>query len=217
MRRAHFTGTAVLSLMVCAGTLLGDSRAETLERYRYRAVPLINRLGDPEIITVEMRHQLGKIRSTSEVAKSGGRELLILETTETGGFLSAVKKVILPSGRVRSESRISRKGNRAVLERAQGARNKRFVIPDTSDFAVDASLLLLLRSFPFETEETWSVFMMDFSGISVTVNVRAVGLEEVRVPAGLFECYRVQVSVNLLLFRPAYRLSLPFYTIAPIV
>lgn len=77
------------------------------------------------------------------------------------------------------------------------------ILVDGSDFAVDASLLLLLRSFPFESEETWSVFMLDFSGISVTVNVQAVGLEEVRVPAGLFECYRVQVSVNLLLFRPA--------------
>ena len=55
MRRAHVVGTAVLSLMVCAGTLLGDSRAETVEKYRYRSVPLINRLGDPEIITVEIR------------------------------------------------------------------------------------------------------------------------------------------------------------------
>lgn len=210
MRRTHVVGTAVFSLMVCAGTLFGDSRAETVERYRYRSVPLVNRRGDrfggqlggPEVIKVEMRHQPGKILSTSEIVKSGGRELLMLETTEAGGFLYAEKKVIFPSGRVRSEGRISRNENKVVLERALGARQKRFLIPNASDFAVDASLLLLLRSFPFETEETWSVFMVDFSGISVTVDVQAVGLEEVRVPAGLFECYRVQVSVNLLFFRP---------------
>jgi hypothetical protein len=67
---------------------------------------------------------------------------------------------------------------------------------------VDGSLLLLFRSFPFDRSVTWFLFMVDFSGASITVELRQAGVESVIVPAGTFECYRMDVVVGIPLLRP---------------
>ncbi len=69
-------------------------------------------------------------------------------------------------------------------------------------FAVDGSLLVLLRSFPFSQGKEWNVFMVDFSGYAITVTIRQAGIEKVAVPAGEFECYRIEVVVDIPIFHP---------------
>ena len=44
--------------------------------------------------------------------------------------------------------------------------------------------------------------MIDFSGTSVSVTVRQAGIENIAVPPGAFECYRIEVIVNIPLIRP---------------
>ena len=39
--------------------------------------------------------------------------------------------------------------------------------------------------------------MVDFSGQSVTVSIRSQGTELVTVPAGSFECYRLEVGIGI--------------------
>ena len=75
-------------------------------------------------------------------------------------------------------------------------------VPQDRRLAVDASLLVLLRSFPYGENKEWRIFMVDFSQHSVSVLVRQSSVERVLVPAGEFECYRMEVIVDLFLFHP---------------
>jgi hypothetical protein len=83
-----------------------------------------------------------------------------------------------------------------------GRKIRKLKIPENIPLAVDASLLYLLRSFPFDTEAQWRIFMVDFSGHSVRITARHTRTEMVIVPAGDFDCYRIEVTVNLPIFQP---------------
>lgn len=73
---------------------------------------------------------------------------------------------------------------------------KKRKLPKSQKLAVDISLLYQMRSFPFGKYEEWQVFMADFSGHFITVSVRDRGVERITVPAGTFECYRMEVDVG---------------------
>ena len=81
---------------------------------------------------------------------------------------------------------------------------KEFELPSDQELAVDASLLLLLRRFPFEesADVEQKVFMIDFSQRKVSVVVRRKAIESVSVPAGVFECYRMEVEVRMPIIKP---------------
>ena len=81
-------------------------------------------------------------------------------------------------------------------------KTKQYELPQNKQFAVDGSLLVLLRSFPFNEGKEGNVFMVDFSGYAITVTIRQAGIEKVVVPAGELECYRIEVVVNLPIFHP---------------
>jgi hypothetical protein len=59
-----------------------------------------------------------------------------------------------------------------------------------------------MRGFPFGSGALREVFMADWSRRTVDVDVREKGVETVEVPAGTFECYRMEVVVKVLVFRP---------------
>jgi len=44
--------------------------------------------------------------------------------------------------------------------------------------------------------------MVDFSGYAIQVTVRQAAIEKVVVPAGEFECYRIEVVVDIPIFHP---------------
>jgi hypothetical protein len=75
-----------------------------------------------------------------------------------------------------------------------------FDVPPGLPLAVDASLLVFFRFFPFDDGLSWNVYMMDFSQFAVTV--RQAGLETTRVPAGEFDCYRFEVVANVPVIKP---------------
>jgi hypothetical protein len=100
--------------------------------------------------------------------------------------------------------RIWRDQQKVVVERGteSGIKTKEHRLPRDKELAVDGSLLALLRFFPFDTGKKWDLFMVDFSGYSITVTVSQEGREKITVPAGEFECYRLVVVVNLPLLKP---------------
>ena len=48
----------------------------------------------------------------------------------------------------------------------------------------------------------WDLFMIDFSGKSVTATARQAGIERITVPAGEFSCYRLEVLVHTFILSP---------------
>jgi len=69
-------------------------------------------------------------------------------------------------------------------------------IPKGRTLAVEGSLLVLLRFFPYDSATRWDLFMIDFSGESVTASARQAGIERITVPAGEFPCYRMEVVIH---------------------
>jgi hypothetical protein len=83
-----------------------------------------------------------------------------------------------------------------------GWSKKEYELDDEKPLAMDASLLFLLRSFPFDQNKEWDIYMVDFSQKSISVTARQTGVETVRVIAGEFRCYKIEVTVNLIIFTP---------------
>jgi hypothetical protein len=108
-----------------------------------------------------------------------------------------------PDGPVQQE-KIWRGRHRVVVERLTegGIRRKEHRVPLGKELAVDGSLLALLRFFPFDEGKNWNLFMVDFSGYSVTVTILQEGREKIAVPAGEFECYRLATVVNIPVLKP---------------
>ena len=77
-----------------------------------------------------------------------------------------------------------------------------YSLPEGKAFAVDGSLLLLIRTYPCDTSETHPIYMVDFAGPSITVELRKAAEEKIRVPAGEFDCWRMEVVVNIPVIRP---------------
>jgi hypothetical protein len=84
----------------------------------------------------------------------------------------------------------------------RGHKTREFDLPENKILAVDGSLLLLLRSFLFDQNREWKLFLIDFSQHSVSGTVRQAGVEIIRVKAGEFECYRMEVVIHAFVFRP---------------
>jgi hypothetical protein len=74
---------------------------------------------------------------------------------------------------------------------------------------MDVTLLYALRFFPFEEPNEVRYRMVAFTGHSVTLHFQPAGIETVEVPAGTFECYRLEGYVDLIFkkLRMTYWLS----------
>ncbi len=177
---------------------------EHVESYRYEAVPTGRSRAAREMIEIEFRHHADGVDCVSRTTREDGVEVRKIAIDSSGQALGATRGESIEGVRDSTTSWIWREGGTASVERVtrQGTTRKDRDLPEGQPFAVDASLLYLLRSFPFETGETWKVFMADFEQHFVTVNVSVDGTESVIVPAGAFECFRVAVTVEYFLFRP---------------
>jgi hypothetical protein len=95
-------------------------------------------------------------------------------------------------------------GDYLLIDRTRDGENrrKRVELPKDKPLAVDASLLIWLRSFPLGQAAKRAAFMVDWSQRTVDVDVHDRGLETVTVPAGTFACNRIEVVVKVFVFRP---------------
>lgn len=194
-------------LVVIFVSCIPDSLAEenvitqTMEVYEYEAFPKIRK--DPKdtessVMTflVTNENWAGSNRAIS----ADFIEDISVTTNLEGRFVDAVKirkKKI--TGAVVNKSRIWLEDDEVHIK-THGNRIRTNRIPENMRTAVDISLLYLMRSFPFETDVIWQVFMADFSGRFITVSVMSKGKERVNVPAGQLQCYRMEVTVRKAFF-----------------
>lgn len=180
------------------------------EKYRYEAIPQNgNGKVDEQKEIIEMKYILSdnRISLESKIKYPGGHEITRIYMEPDGAFISGTKEIVKYSERHVQRDKISRDQSderKVYSERHRGEKRiiKEFIVPKGKTLAVDASLLVLLRSFPFDQSKERDIFMIDFSQYSISVAVSQSAVENIRVPAGEFECYRMEVVVKLFIFRP---------------
>lgn len=180
-----------------------DEAGNDVERYRYEAMPegsFDHQLR--EVIDTRFVTAVDSIEYTATVTAMDRADHVRVVTDKRGRFVFAMRDS--RSGSDEEVRRVWRDDSKVYVGNSAGksGKAKSLTIPNEYPLAVDASLLILLRSFPFDTETEWNVFMVDFSGASITVSVHQAGVEGVFTPEGIFDCYKMEVVVNVPLLRP---------------
>lgn len=145
----------------------------------------------------------GGIEYLFEVISSDSLEKISIQMDKDARFLSGIRSAPQTPDKPVQQERIWRDQHKVVVERHTegGIKKKEHRLPSDEELAVDGSLLAL-RFFPFDEGKAWDLFMVDFSGYSITVTVSQKGREKIYVPAGGFECYRLVTTVNIPVLKP---------------
>jgi len=205
MKRPGRTTTVAIPLFVSLLFLCGIAGPgpEPTERYSSVALPTGETdLAKREFISTTVFHDGDTVRYHYSVEGPDFEEDFRIVTDATASVRSAVRHYRKP-GEDRLDS-LWTEGQTLYAYRLKDGKieDKTFDLPRDRPLAVDASLMLLFRQFPFDTGEEMRVFMVDFSQRKVDVTVRQKDVETISVPAGDFECYRLEVSVKVLFLRP---------------
>jgi hypothetical protein len=203
-----FAWLAVLLLLVVVGVVaLGAQNREPtegyIERYLYEAVPLTGDVEKKkEAIRAEYLFCGPGVKYRSRVVSSAFTEVVTINMGKGGEFIDGTR--VFTAGKDVTEQRIFIEGDTGQVEQIKTGRMKAtaFPIPRDKRLAADGSLLMLLRSFPFNSVTEWIVFIVDFSGETVTLTVRQAGRERIVVQAGEFECIRMEVVVHIPVIGP---------------
>jgi hypothetical protein len=169
------------------------------EAYRYTSDPGDDRARENIYMTYD--YAKGRVLLSSHTLGQDSQQTVAITLMPQGGVISAtLESKSYRGGEIIRQSQIRKEQETVYVEDSteQKSGTRRIRVPEGRELAVDASLLYLMRQFPFGTEKEWRVFMVDFSGQSVTVSIRNNGTELVNVPAGAFSCYRMEVKVRIL-------------------
>ena len=175
-----------------------------MEKYSYEAVPVNLPAGPKDLVEMEVIDTEEGIEYHSEVISPYSTEEVSIRMDRKARFVAGTRSAFRSPNKPLSRERIWRGRNAVFVERAtEGGieRNEHRLRPDR-ELAVDGSLLVLLRFFPFGEEKVWNLSMVDFSGYSTSVRVQKEGREKITVPAGEFECYRLVLVVNVPILKP---------------
>ena len=175
-----------------------------VEKYRYEAIPVGGEAGHREWIDVELMEEDRGFEYISKTISPEDIEEITIHTDREGRFTSGLRtNSSRQNGRIQQE-KVWTADRKAYVEKGTGEEKKRkeIELPQDKPLAVDGSLLVLLRFFPFNQGKEWNAFMVDFSGYSIGVTIRQKGVEKIVVPAGEFECYRIEIVVDLPIFHP---------------
>jgi hypothetical protein len=199
--------TKYLVLMMCIISCFGNNMASGkegvyAEKYLYEALPVGGDAGKKESVEMEVLYNARNITYHSKISSSRSREEIRIETDREGQFISGTRQVLSYEKDLPAEQKIWREKDKIFLQGNGSGKLRTYNLTEDRGFAVDGSLLLLLRFFPFESGQTWKIFMVDFAGYAITVEVHLAGTEVITVPAGTFECYRMEVIVEIPLLHP---------------
>jgi hypothetical protein len=191
--KARYLSTLFLLLFVPAqGVALPDTIASGsagqghIETYRYTALAASEENDKEEIeLTFSFEEDSAAYASTIVSAKSDER--ITIKMTKEGNLISGARS-LLRSRKGSIEEKIWRDGKTAYVEQTSGTEKKtiHLDIPEGRTLAIEGSLLVLLRFFPYDSITRWDLFMIDFSGESITATARQAGIERITVPAGEF-------------------------------
>ena len=206
----NWIGPSIAALFFLQGAAWAAAEKEDLpgshgrEKYRYEAVPIGGEAGRKELTEITLIDADRGVEYISKNISPEDIEEITIHTDREGRFISGLRTTSSRQNEKVQQEKIWIADRKAYLERGTGEEKKRkeYELPQDTPFAVDGSLLVLLRSFPFNQGKEWNVFMLDFSGYSIQVTIRQTGMEKVAVPAGEFECYRIEVVVDIPIFHP---------------
>jgi hypothetical protein len=175
-----------------------------IEKYRYEAIPTDHQTSQKDFIEMEFIDAEGGTEYHSKIISSSSSEEISIQMDKEARFVSGMRRSLQGPERPVRQERIWRDGDKVVVERQieGGIKRKEHRLPPDKELAVDGSLLTLLRFFPFDEGKKWNLFMVDFSGYSIGVTVLQEGRENISVPAGVFECYRLVTVVNIPVLKP---------------
>jgi hypothetical protein len=180
----------------------GPAGLSSVETYYYEAMP-IGKENDKEEVELDLSFEKGSAEYVSTIVSAKSDERITIKMTKEGNLISGTRSLRRsPGGPV--EEKIWRDGKRAYVEQTSGT-DKKIIpldIPESRTLALQGSLLVLLRFFPYDSTTRWELFMIDFSGRSVTATARQAGIERITVPAGEFSCYRMEVLVHTFILKP---------------
>ena len=113
-----------------------------------------------ELTEMEFIHSVERIFFTSKKVISDTQEIIKLEMLSDGNFLSGTKNIIDNHGKNIRISEILKNNQKVYVERniMEKKKIKKYILTRDEPLAVDASLLILLRSFPFDKDISWNVF-----------------------------------------------------------
>jgi hypothetical protein len=207
--KTRYLGTILVFLLVPVQGLAVSDRIETgsagqsyVETYHYEAVA-VGKEKDKEEMELAFSFEKDSAEYTSTIVSAKSDERITIKVTKEGHLISGERSLRRsPVGA--TEERIWRDGKTAFVEQTSGPDEKtiQLKIPEGRTLALEGSLLVLLRFFPYDSATRWNLFMIDFSGKSVNATVRQTGIERVTVPAGEFSCYRMEVLVHIFILNP---------------
>jgi hypothetical protein len=197
---------AIINLLMVVDVYADEKRdgISVIEKYSYEVFPENSRdTRKKRILEIEYRHFKNNLLYISKMTSVSSYETVKVKMSHTGQFIWGIKNIYKPPDDYRKEDIwIQRDKIYIKKETIKKRKIKEFSIRKDKPYAVDASLLVMMRKFPFEKDITWKVFIVDFSQHSLVVSVRNTGIETITVPAGKFECYRMEVKMNLFIFHP---------------
>jgi len=183
-------------------TEAGPAGLSRVETYDYEAVP-IGKESDKEELELTLSFEEDSSEYASTIVSPKSDERISIKMNKEGQLISGTRSLLRGPGGP-TEEKIWRDGNAAYVEQTSGPdkKTKQLDIPEGKTLAVEGSLLVLLRFFPYDSATEWDLFMIDFSGRSVTATARQAGIERITVPAGQFSCYRMEVIIHASILRP---------------
>ena len=197
--RTFTTGAALAILLPRLLAASGTNSIPTEFNYR------TTRVGDKsaaikERLRLEMRTADGVTTSIYLSQRERGTEFVVIRTTADGSLLAATKTVRNSQDHETLRAKIWEDEREIHVERMRRLNHKKVRSREITDSepVVDAALLFWLRGFPFGTDEVQEILMVAFSQHFVTMHVRQVGQERISVPAGDFDCFKIEAVVDLI-------------------
>jgi hypothetical protein len=170
------------------------------ERYTYETV----RAGDAsstrvERVSMEYMATNGTLYMHYRAENERGCEEMSIRCDLTGSNVTATKQEYTKSGATLSDATIWVDGSNVHVGQRRDKGGMKIRTRDTggTPVAAEASLMAMLRFFPFDTDQTLEVLIATFTQHFVTMSVRQRGSETITTPAGTFECYKIEGIVDL--------------------
>ena len=175
-----------------------------VEKYRYESIPIGGEASHRESVEVKLIDEERGFEYISKTVSPEEIEEITIHTDRQGKFISGLRTTSSPQNERIQQEKVWTADREVYIERGAEEEKKRkeHELPQNMPLAVDGSVLVLLRSFPFNQGKEWNAFMVDFSGYAVAVTIRQEGIERIVVPAGEFECYRIEIVVDLPIYHP---------------
>lgn len=173
------------------------------EHYLYEVVPK-GKQGPRESFAVRFLPSSNRITCIREQSGTSYYENAVLLLSADGRLLSGeLRQGMLTNPVPNWVSTISVTSNSLTITLTRGDKRsspKSYSISPSQDVAADISNLMLLRDFVASGECDRNITIADFAERMIEARLERMEKETVTVPAGTFECRKVVLSIDLLLF-----------------